>query len=67
MSFLARTFTHRSKGTFVVSVYDIMTDLKRKEYIPISLKSVVSKYESDGLFTILTKESSNKFSFLVKP
>lgn len=50
-----------------MSVYDIMTDLKRKEYIPISLKSVVSKYESDGLFTVLTKESSNKFSFLVKP
>lgn len=45
-------------GTFVVSVYDLIMDLRRKDLIPNSLKSVILRCESNNLITVFRKESS---------
>ena len=39
-------------------------DLRRKDLIPNSLKSVILKCESNSLITVFRKESSRKCCFL---
>lgn len=59
-----RYINYRVNGTFVVSVYDLIMDLRRKDFIPNSLKSVILRCETNNLITVFRKESSRKCCFL---
>ena len=54
---------YRVNGTFVVSIYDLIMDLRRKDLIPNSLKSVILRCETNNLITVFRKESSRKCAF----